>query len=245
MSAAEPSGSDFRAAFVRSFTIQGSFNYRTLIGGGLAFAMLPLLKRIHAGDPVALRASLERHASSFNGHPYLCPMAVTALARLEWDGVAAEKIERFRTALRGPLGALGDRAVWAGWRPFCLMLAVAAYGLGAGALLSAGLFLLLYNAGHLALRGWAFRKGWHEGLEVGSALSRSGLRVAGDRLIAADPLLVGLAAVLLLLRTPGVEALGPEGAALAAAAAAAGFLAPRAGTLGVVGLVLAAALWPW
>ena len=30
---------------------------------------------------------------------------------------------RFRTALQAPLGALGDQAIWAGWRPFCILVA--------------------------------------------------------------------------------------------------------------------------
>jgi PTS system mannose-specific IID component len=63
------SRTDLTAAFLRTFAIQGSWNYRTLLGGGLAYAMLPLLVRIHSGDPVALRRAVRRHASSFNGRP--------------------------------------------------------------------------------------------------------------------------------------------------------------------------------
>lgn len=238
--------SRFNASFLRCFAIQGSWNYRTLVGGGLAHAMLPLLRDIHAGDPVALRKSLERHASSFNGHPYLCPMAVTALARLESEGHDGRRIERFRTALAGPLGALGDRAVWAGWRPFCLLLSIVAFALGLGAWEAVLLFLLVYNMGHVALRRWAFREGWEAGLDVGKALSGSRLGGIGKALALANVVLLGAAAVLLLEPTPGAASLGAAGGGLAAVAGLLAYFFPSAGgTISVFLLAMATAAWLW
>ena len=165
-----PTRSDRVSSFLRCFAVQGSWNYRSLVAGGLANAMLPLLRRVYAGDPAGLRTAVERHLKPFNGHPYLLPMAVTSLARLEHEGVPAEKIDRFRTALRAPLGALGDELVWATWRPVCALLAIALFWIDRRPWLAIGLFLLLYNTGHLALRAWAFRRGWIAGLSVGEEL---------------------------------------------------------------------------
>lgn len=241
---APPPRSRFTSAFLRGFAIQGSWNYRTLVGGGLAYAMLPLLTYVHAGDPVGLRRSLERNASPFNGHPYLCGVAVGALARLEHDGHDAERIARFRTALAGPLGALGDRAVWAGWRPFCVLMAMAAFALGMSAGEAVLLFLITYNAGHLWLRQWAFRRGWSAGLEVGRVLRDSPLARAGRLLAAANVGLLGAVAVLLAGRLP-LDA-GP-GAALLVLTPAVGigaYLLPRTGGVASV-LLLAAACAAW
>ncbi len=239
-----PTRADRGAAFLRCFVIQGSWNYRTLIGAGLAYAMLPLLTRVHAGNPVALRESLLRHTAPFNAHPYLSAMAVGALARLEHERVEPGTIERFRTALRAPLGALGDRAVWAGWRPFCLLGAVVAFGLGLEAWKAALLFLVAYNVGHLWLRAWAFRRGWEAGLDVGTVLSRSGLEPAGRWLSRASQLLLGLAAGWLVLWLPGPSGIGPWlGIGAAAVAVAAYFFPSRAGVAGVVTLAVAAAAW--
>ena len=47
---------------------------------------------------------------------------------------APARIERFRGALCGPLGSCGDRLVWAGWLPFCSLVALVTYGFGVGAL---------------------------------------------------------------------------------------------------------------
>ncbi|MCK5448859.1 MAG: PTS system mannose/fructose/sorbose family transporter subunit IID, partial [Gemmatimonadetes bacterium] len=59
--------SDHLAAWSRTFAIQGSWNYSTMVGAGIAYAVLPLLRRIHAGDPVRLRESVERSMRPFNG----------------------------------------------------------------------------------------------------------------------------------------------------------------------------------
>ena len=113
-----PRRRDFARALLRSFSIQGSWNHRTMTGPGMAFALSPLLARIHADDPGALHAALERHAGAFNAHPYLAPVAIGSLARLEYEQEETDTLLRFRAALRAPLGALGDETMWAGWRPF-------------------------------------------------------------------------------------------------------------------------------
>lgn len=236
-----PTRSDHSAAFLRSFAIQGSWNYRTLIGGGVAYALWPLLARIHAGDPVAFRAALERHASTFNAHPYLSSLAVGALARAEHEGHAPETIERFRTALRGPLGAIGDQAVWAGWRPFCLLTAILAFCLGLDALVAALGFLLLYNAGHLSLRAWGYRRGWREGLNVGGALARSPLKQVARRLIPVNQALTGAVAALLLTRLP-IEASAPEAMGGALLLGFGAFFLPSRGAVLAMSLLFGAGL---
>lgn len=163
--------SDLWSAWLRSFAVGGSWNYRTLLGSGIAYALLPVLRRVHTGDPVRMRRALADHLQPFNAHPYMAALAVGALARAERDGVERETIRRFRRALSGPLGSLGDRTVWARWRPFCLLVSLAAWmGLGFTPWTSVLLFLGLYNVGHLALRAWAFRTGWREGTDVAAAL---------------------------------------------------------------------------
>ena len=82
-------------------------------------------------DGHAYRAALARESQYFNAHPYLAAVAVGALARAELDGEPPARIERFRTALCGPLGSVGDRLVWAAWLPLCSLVALAAFGLGA------------------------------------------------------------------------------------------------------------------
>jgi PTS system mannose-specific IID component len=236
-----PQRSDRLAAWWRTFAVQGSWNYRTLVGPGIAYGMLPLLRRIHAGDPVGLRDSVERNMRSFNGHPYLCAMAVGALARLEYDRVEVETVDRFRTALRGPLGTLGDRVVWAEWRPFCLLVAAVLFGLGISPVAAAAAFLILYNAGHLYLRAWAFVRGWEAGLDVGRILHESWLDRAAGKLGPANMLLLGAAAVIAGRVLVRQAQYGPVPWALLAGGVLFGVLAfrwPRRGGRLAVGLLL-------
>jgi PTS system mannose-specific IID component len=177
-----------------------------MIGGGMAFSMLPLLRRIYAGDPVRFSDAVRRHLGAFNAHPYLAGMAVGALARAELEGEDPERIERFRTALRGPLGTVGDRLVWAAWRPVCLLLAIAAFGIGLGPIWCVALFLATYNVGHIAIRVWGFIRGWRDGLGVSKALHERWLDRVPKVLAPAILLLLGLDVVLLSRRVLDIVA---------------------------------------
>lgn len=238
-----PRRTDFTAAFLRSFAVQGSWNYRTMIGGGLGYALTPLLRRIHAGDPVALRQAIERHTGSFNAHPYLSPVAIGALARLEHEGRDAETFDRFRTALRGPLGALGDQAIWAGWRPFCTLVTILGVMSGADARLAVMAFFIIYNVGHVGLRLWGFRTGWHAGLDVGGVLNRSPLRALGGRLMRVNEALTGAVVVMLVAAAPGLEAGAGEAGLVLVAALGAFILPSRGGVLSMALLFAATAAW--
>lgn len=156
---------------LRSLAIQGSWNYELMIGNGIGFCLEPVLRRLPGGpDSPAYRGALARETAYFNSHPYLATLAIGALARAELDQVAPARIERFRSALCGPLGSVGDRLVWAAWLPACSLIALLIFGLGAPALGVAIGFLALYNVGHLGLRDWGLRQGWRHGMRVASAL---------------------------------------------------------------------------
>ncbi len=191
---------------LRSLTIQGSWNYRTMQGAGLGFALVPFLTKLHAGDRAALTESIGRHSGFYNAHPYLATVALAALARMEVEGAGAERIDRFKKALISPLGSLGDRLVWARWRPLCSLVGVLLVVAGAAWWLAVGLFLLLYNAMHLGLRIWGLRLGWREGRNVGRALMGSPLRRLPDRLTI--PLTVVSGALLPPLALAAGEGLG-------------------------------------
>ena len=182
------------AMLLRLLAVQGSWNYETMLGNGIAFALAPALRRLPGGPGGdACRAATARQARYFNAHPYMAAVAVGALARAELEGEAPERIERFRSALCGPLGSVGDQLVWAGWLPWCSVLSLLAFGLGAGPLLVAVLFLAVYNAGHIALCAWGLEAGWRDGMRVAVALGSPVLRRGPQRIASASLLLGGLA----------------------------------------------------
>lgn len=178
--------------FARSFAVQGSWNYRTLIGAGLAFALLPTLRRIYGDDPERLRQAIARHSGLFNSHPYLASVAIGAVAALEAEGEEAAVVERFKSALRGSLGSMGDRLFWAGWRPVAALLALALVVAGTTWWVPVLSFLIGYNIVHVAVRMWGIRVGLAEGKRVAERLRRSRLEEADRWLEWVGPFLVGL-----------------------------------------------------
>jgi len=192
------------AMFLRLLAIQGSWNYESLIGNGVGFCVEPALRLLPGGvHSREFKEALARESRYFNAHPYLAAVAVGALARAELDGESPERIERFRTALCGPLGSVGDRLVWAGWLPFCSLLALAVFGLGGGPVLVITVFLGGYNAGHFALRLWGLRTGWNNGLHVASALGHPVLRRGPHLISRVAALATGIAIPLALHRIIG------------------------------------------
>jgi mannose PTS system EIID component len=182
------------AMFLRLLAVQGAWNYETLMGNGIAFAVEPALRLLPGGRRgEAYRAAMARQSGYFNANPYIAGIAVGALANAELTGEAADRINRFHTACCGPLGSVGDRLVWAGWLPACSLAALVAFGLGmrpAGVVL---LFLGSYNAGTMALRYWALRAGYRDGLRVGAALGAPFLRKGPALVARASALLAGIA----------------------------------------------------
>jgi PTS system mannose-specific IID component len=161
----------------RLFAIQGSWNYETLLGNGVGFCIEPALRLLPGGKhSPEFKAALARESKYFNAHPYFAAVAVGALARVELDLEPPERIERFRAALPGPLGSVGDRLIWAGWMPFCSLVALAVFGVGGSPWEVVGTFLILYNVVHVGVRVWGLNTGWNHGLRVASALGHPILR---------------------------------------------------------------------
>lgn len=177
--------------FLRSFLIQGSWNRRTMIGAGFGYSILPTLRRVYRDDPDGLEEAMNRHAEHFNAHPYLANLALGAVCRMELDRRDVEEIRRFKLAVRGPLGGLGDSLVWAGWRPtlvlLSLVLALAGFSPGATVLF----FLFSYNLGHLLLRIGGFALGLERGSQVGDSLRKLSLPLQADRLAGMAIFLLG------------------------------------------------------
>lgn len=199
------------AMLLRLLAIQGAWNYETLLGNGIGFCVEPALRLLPGGvHSAAFKEAIARQSRYFNCHPYLASVAVGALARVELDGEPAVRIERFRTALAGPLGSVGDRLIWAGWLPLCSWMALAVFGLGGGPVTVLLAFLLSYNFGHLTLRAWGLRVGWRHGMRVAHALGNPVLRHGPQVIVPVTALAAGVGIPLALMRVigPGRALLG-------------------------------------
>jgi mannose/fructose/N-acetylgalactosamine-specific phosphotransferase system component IID len=153
-----------------------------MLGTGFGFSILPTLRRVYRDDPKGFAEALNRHSEHFNAHPYLANLALGAACRMEMDGKAPEEIRRFKLAVRGPLGSLGDSLVWAGWRPATVLMALVLALAGASPGATVLFFLLTYNLGHLLLRVGGFAVGLERGSQVGDSLRKMSLPLQADRL---------------------------------------------------------------
>jgi PTS system mannose-specific IID component len=185
--------------FLRSFLIQGSWNYETLIGTGFAFALLPALRYLHEEQgktKAELEEAVARHVGLFNSHPYFATIAVGAVGRMEADGVAPAVIDRFKLALRGSLGSLGDRLIWSAWRPMTAILGVVLLLGGTPWWFAVSCFLVFYNVMHLAVRARGLRVGGEKGLELGAVLRDAPIQPLVERAWQIACGLIGLGIVL-------------------------------------------------
>lgn len=235
------------STFARSFLIQGSWNYHTMIGSGFAFAMLPALRQFFGHSEQDLDEPLRRHLEHFNAHPYLSSVALGATLRMEADGEDPETIKRFKVAVRGPLGSLGDALVWASWLPTVSLASLVVYWWGVPGWASVIVFLGLYNAGHVGLRVWGFRAGLNEGRSVGRHLGQAALGLWTERIRNTATLLLGTLAGLILASEGGLGEMGVLWTVLASSAflggLVVGHLIWRPAAVAVVAAVALLATW--
>jgi len=186
------------ATVLRSCFIQASWNYQTLLGTGFAFVMLPAFRYLNRDDPASIRILAGRHTDLFNSHPFLATVAAGALIRIEAEGRGPDIVRRFKNALRGSLGSIGDQLVWRTWRPACALVGIALLLLGAPWWLAIAAYLVLFNSLNVALRWWGLEVGLASGFEVGSRLRSPWLARLRERGADAGAVLAGLVIVLAL-----------------------------------------------
>ena len=167
--------SDLMRIFWRCFFIQGSWNFKSMLGVGFAFAAIPIAQRLYK-DKTAKEAFLARHLMFFNSHPYLASVCLGACAHLEEEAQNNNQTDQdkrkmtiFKEHLIGPLGALGDEIFWKSVKPFCSALAVLC-GIMFG-WIAIPVFLITYNIPHLVVRFKGLFLGNKLGFDIVNLLS--------------------------------------------------------------------------
>ena len=115
------------SVWLRSFFLQGSWNYERMQNGGWAFAMIPAIKRLYKTKEEQA-AALKRHLEFFNTHPYVASPILGVTLVLEEEranGVEVEDatIQGVKVGMMGPLAGIGDPVFWFTVRPILGALA--------------------------------------------------------------------------------------------------------------------------
>lgn len=235
-------------ALWRLLAVQAAWNYERMQGVGIAWASLPLLEPLAAKDTERHREAVARSGEFFNANPSLAGVALGAAARAELDGLPGDQVARLRTALCGPLGALGDQLFWMGLVPGLSAAALVLLALGAGWGI-VPLLVATFAAVRLGVGWWALGLGWAHGLRVGGEVQRSWLPRAVELAGRAGAVALGVAVPLtawwLLGPVPG----GRRWWAIALALVLFRLASRWQGRVGVVdltvGVMLLTILWHW
>lgn len=164
--------------FLRSFIIQAVWNYQSMLSIGFCFALSPIGKKLFKSKE-KLNAFYNRHLNFFNAHPYFSSFALGAIAKIE-EELAAKKnpdyeiISKFKNALIGPLGAIGDQLVWGTIKPTSVLIGL----IGVVFIVDVQskiyfifLLLLIYNIPHIYIRLFGIFMGYKKGFEVTKVIS--------------------------------------------------------------------------
>ncbi|MCI7798038.1 MAG: PTS system mannose/fructose/sorbose family transporter subunit IID [Mollicutes bacterium] len=161
------------SVWIRSFFLQGSWNYERMQNGGWAFAMIPAIKRLYKTKEEQ-SAALKRHLEFFNTHPYVASpiLGVTlALEEERANGAPVEDvtIQGVKVGMMGPLAGIGDPVFWFTIRP--ILGALAASLAISGNILGPIIFFLGWNIIRMAFTWYTQEFGYKAGSRISEDLS--------------------------------------------------------------------------
>lgn len=145
--------------FLRSLFISSSLNARRMQNMGVAFALIPLVRRRVMKD-TSLVSFLQRHLQHFSTNINMAPSILGLVARMEEETRDDDStaVIRIKGGLAGPYAAMGDAFFWGGLRP---LASVVAAGAALLSVLTAPLFfLLIYTPCSLMVRIGGFINGY-------------------------------------------------------------------------------------
>jgi PTS system mannose-specific IID component len=196
---------DLTGAFIRLFFIQTVWNFERYLSYGVAFVMLPILKKIYSTQEDRAQA-LSRHLEYFNTHPYMASFILGAIIRMEEEKQQLpkaqqkqkeEEISALKVGMMGPVAAMGDNLFWATVRPYCGLLAAtlvlsSAFQVKGQYWVIPLLFLVVYNVGHVGIRLTGFIQGYRKSDQVVLTLRKYGFQEAIRGLKFASIVLLGV-----------------------------------------------------
>ena len=155
--------------WLRSLSLQASWNRQRMQNLGLLWNVLPWLRR-RARHVNQDRIFCRRYYGFFNTNPYLANFLIGGLVRLEENRTEADPLDgvefigTFREAVGRALASLGDQLFWLGLRPTLVMLICFAGLLGR---ISSILVILgIFTVSQLVLRWLALRSGYELGMDI-------------------------------------------------------------------------------
>jgi len=154
--------------FLRSLSLQASWNHERMQNLGLLTTMLPWA-RTRRRDLNEDRLFCRRYYEFFNTNPYLSTFVIGGLVRLEEDRASGQEsppgmTTMFRDSLGRALASLGDQLFWLGLRP-ALTMAVCLLGLH-DQMLAMVVAVAVFAVAQLGLRWYGLERGYQLGFDL-------------------------------------------------------------------------------
>ena len=172
----ELSKTELRKLFLRSLSIEGSFNYERMMSLGYSYSMLPTIERVYETEEEKI-AAVKRHLEFFNCTAAMSPFIMGVTVAMEEENKKSDNfddssINSMKAGLMGPLSGIGDAIFWGSLR-------VISAGIGISLALSGNvlgpiLFLLVYNIPNILVRYFGIKLGYKFGFSLIDKLASSG-----------------------------------------------------------------------
>lgn len=192
------------SVFLRSFFLQGTWNFERMQNLGFCYSILPVLREVYnEGDE--LKEAVRGHLEFFNTHPYMASLILGAVARME-EEVREGRLDRdavgvFKTGVMGSCGAIGDSFFWGSVKPLASLIGVCLAA--AGQMIAPVVFMTVYNIPHLWMRVLGIYGGYEEGPDIFDRIRRFNFTEAMKKLKILTALLAGALLAVLAHLEPG------------------------------------------
>ena len=159
--------------FLSSYFLLSSFNYERMQNGGVAYTLIPAIKKLYSKKEDRA-AALKRHLEFFNTHPFMAnPIFGVTMALEEERANSADvddaAISGVKIGMMGPLAGAGDPLFWFTLRP--ILLSLGASLAVSGNILGPLLFFILWNIMAAAVKWYTQEFGYKAGVSITDDLS--------------------------------------------------------------------------
>lgn len=170
---------DLTQIYGRYIHLNGMNDYPGQMHAGFTYAIIPALKKIYADNKEKRIDAYQRHMNEyFNVTPYLCGLPLGVVLAMEEQNAAGDDFDTstitgIKTALMGPLSAIGDTLFHATLR--VIATAVVISMASAGNILGPILFMLIFNIPQFICRWWSLKSGYSMGTKLLEQAESSGI----------------------------------------------------------------------
>lgn len=167
------SKSDRLKMFGRSYFLLSSFNYERMQNGGVAYTLIPAIKKLYTKKEDRA-AALKRHLEFFNTHPFMANPIFGVTMALEEEKANSNDVDDaaisgVKIGMMGPLAGAGDPLFWFTLRP--ILLSLGASLAVSGNVLGPILFFILWNIMAAVVKWYTQEFGYRAGTSITDDLS--------------------------------------------------------------------------